>query len=402
MNRMEAAPPVGERPALRPMATTFAYYGAFIGLGLISASLGPTLPGLAALTGTELGSISILFMTRSTGYMLGSLLGGRFFDRLPGHQVMAAALVIMGLGMITAPTLPILWALALALMTVGIAEGAVDVGGNTLIVWVHRAKVGPYMNALHFCFGLGAFISPIVVAQAIVYTGGIRWAYWLLALYVVPITLVLLRLASPTSLEVRRSDGSRSGTSNPPLVALIAVFMFLYVGAEVAMGGWLYTYALTLGLAGETSAAYLTSVFWGALTLGRLAAIPVAARFRPRVILWADLIGCLASAVLMIALPTQAWALWAGAFGMGLSMASIFPTVIIWAERRMTMRGSVASWFLVGASLGAMFLPWFIGQLFEPIGPHITMWVVFIDLILTVALFMVLLAYGGPAKTAEE
>lgn len=399
---MHSSQLVRSAPALRPMATTFAYYAAFIGLGLISASLGPTLPGLAALTGTELGTISVLFLARSLGYMLGSLLGGRFYDRLSGHQVMAASLAVMGLGMVVAPTLPVLWALAFALMVVGVAEGSVDVGGNTLIVWVHRAKVGPYMNALHFCFGLGAFIAPIVVAQAIAWTGGIVWAYWMLALYVVPVVLVLGRLASPPSLERRQGGEKPSGVTNYGLVALIALFMFLYVGAEVAMGGWLYTYALTLGLASATNAAYLTSVFWGALTLGRLAAIPVAARWRPRTILWADLIGCIASALLMLALPGQAWALWVGAFGMGLAMASIFPTVIIWAERRMTMRGSVASWFLVGASLGAMFLPWFIGQLFEPVGPQVVLWLVLADLIATTILFVVLLAYGGPPKMAEE
>lgn len=398
MNRAQVQ---GAGASLRPMATTFAYYGAFIGLGLISASLGPTLPGLAAQTKTELGSISILFMARSTGYMLGSLLGGRLFDRLPGHTVMALSLVLMGAGMLATPMLPVLWALALALVSIGIAEGAVDVGGNTLIVWVHRAKVSPYMNALHFCFGLGAFISPIIIAQVIALTGGIQWAYWVLALYVVPMVVVFLRLASPRSLEHHSDGGEAKTISNPGLVVLIALFMFLYVGAEVSMGGWLYTYALELGLATATSAAYLTSVFWGALTVGRLASIPIAARVRPRTILWADLIGCLASAVLLIALPTQTWALWVGAFGMGLAMATIFPTVIIWAERRMTMRGSIASWFLVGASLGAMFLPWFIGQLFVPIGPHITMWVVLADLVATTLLFVVLLAYGGPARMPE-
>jgi len=38
------------------------------------------------------------------------------------------------------------------------------------------------MNALHFFFGVGAFVSPIIVAQAILMTGDITWAYWVLAL----------------------------------------------------------------------------------------------------------------------------------------------------------------------------------------------------------------------------
>ncbi len=52
------------------------------------------------------------------------------------------------------------------------------------------------------------------------------------------------------------------------------LFFFLYVGAEVGFGGWIFTYAVALDLGSETAAAYLTSAFWGALTFGRLLTIP--------------------------------------------------------------------------------------------------------------------------------
>ena len=389
-------------PVLRPKAATIGYYVAFIGLGLISASLGPTLPGLAEQTRTDLGEISFLFTTRATGYMLGSLLGGRLYDLLRGHPVMAGSLALMGLGMFMVPTTPILWLLALLLFLVGLGEGAVDVGGNTLIVWIHRSRVGPYMNGLHFFFGLGAFISPLVVAWAIVWSGEIRWAYWLLAAGVIPIVIGLLRLASPQPIAVQDRHAARQPL-NWGLAGLSAFFMLLYVGAEVSVAGWLYTYAIELELADVTSAAYLTSVFWGALMIGRLLSIPIAARFRPRSILMVDLIGCLASIGLILALPSQGWALWVGTFGVGLAMASIFPTVITWGERRMTLSGQVTSLFLVGASLGAMFLPWLIGQLFVSLGPSSTMIVILADLVLATILLGVLMVYGGaPRDGAEE
>ncbi len=55
-------------------AVSAGYYTAFIGLGLVNASLGPTLAGLAANTQTHLSTISILFTARALGYMGGSLL----------------------------------------------------------------------------------------------------------------------------------------------------------------------------------------------------------------------------------------------------------------------------------------------------------------------------------------
>ena len=216
---------------IRPLATTFAYYAAFIGLGLVSASLGPTLPGLAEQTRSDIGGISFLFTTRATGYMLGSLLGGRLYDRLTGHPVMAAALLVMAVGMVAVPMLPLLWTLALVLLFVGIAEGTLDVGGNTLIVWVHRSRVGPYMNALHFFFGLGAFISPLIIAWVFATVGGIRAAYWVLAVSVLPLALWLLRLPSPANIHVADVAGGRRVVTNWRLMGLIVVFLFFFVGA---------------------------------------------------------------------------------------------------------------------------------------------------------------------------
>ena len=180
------------------------------------------------------------------------------------------------------------------------------------------------------------------------------------------------------------------------------LFMFVYAGAEVGLGGWLYTYAVEMNLATPAAAAYLTSAYWGALTLGRLLSIPIAARFRPRTILWADLIGCVASVGLMIVMPESAWALRIGAFGMGLFIASVFPTVLTWCERRMTMSGLAMSMFFVGTSVGAMLWPWLIGQLFDRLGPTVTMPVIFVDLLACCAIFVFLMAYGGPPKTEVE
>ncbi len=151
--------------ALRPMASTYAYFAAIMALGLVSASLGPTLPGLAQQTGSEIRQISYLFLARSTGYMLGSLLGGKVLDMLPGHWVLGVALAAISLTFFAVPTLPILWILAAVLLITGVAEGSVDVGSNALLVWVHRSKVGPYMQGLHLFFGVGAFLSPIIVVQ---------------------------------------------------------------------------------------------------------------------------------------------------------------------------------------------------------------------------------------------
>lgn len=382
------------------MASTYGYYAAFIALGLVAASLGPTLTDLAENTGTEIGQISLLFMARSSGYFVGSLTGGRLYDRVPGHLLFAAMLLVMAATMALVPLIPLLWVLAAILLVMGIAEGGVDVGGNAMLVWIHGRDVGPYMNALHFFFGVGAFISPIIIAQVVLLSGGITWAYWVLALLIVPVAIWMARLTSPPA-PAKSVDGVKAPV-NYLLVGLCALFMMLIVGAEVSFGGWVYTYSVSLGLATATSAAYLTSTFWGALTLGRLVGIPIAARVRPRNILLADLLGCIASMALVLVFSESSIVLWIGAAALGFCMASVFATVLSWAERRMTMSGSTTSWFMIGASIGAMTLPWIIGQRFEAVGPQATIVIIFVDLIAALAVFGLLMAYASRlAVTAD-
>jgi fucose permease len=298
---------------------------------------------------------------------------------------MVTMLIVMAAMLALAPLISLFWLLFAVFLILGTAQGALDVGGNTLLVWIHRDKVGPFMNGLHFFFGLGAFLSPIIIAQAVLMSGDIIWAYWALALLTLPVFAWLLRLPSP---PIRGS--SKNGQDrqvNHRLVALLALFFFLHVGAEASFGGWIFTYAVEKDLANETTAAYLTSAFWGALTLGRLLAIPIAARFRPSTMLLANLVGCVVSLGVILLWPNSLGAVWLGAFGMGISIASMFPTSISLAERRMPITGQVTGWFLVGASIGGMSLPWTIGQLFESSGPQAAMLTIMADMILALVVF---------------
>jgi FHS family Na+ dependent glucose MFS transporter 1 len=385
---------LGMRADADQISKTAGYYVAFISLGLAGAVLGPTLPSLAGHTNSRLDEISILFVAHSVGYLIGSLIGGRLYDRVPGNPVMATALIFVAVALALAPIAPLLWLLVGVFLFMGLAAGVLDVGGNTLLVWVHGHQVGPFMNGLHFCWGLGAFLSPIIVAQAIAgsgdWSGDFSWAYWIVALLILPAALWVFRLPSPAA-HIVSKDESAEGARYLQ-ITLVSLFLFLCVSAEGAFGGWIFSYVVTLKIAAETAAAYMTSAFWGALTVGRLLAIPIAARVRPRYILLADVLGCLISVVIIMIWPQSEIATWLGALGMGLSMASAFPTTISLAGRHMTITGQATGFFFVGASLGNMGLPWLIGQRFVLDGPPVVMLSIAIDLALAIGVFFVLIA----------
>jgi FHS family Na+ dependent glucose MFS transporter 1 len=268
-----------------------------------------------------------------------------------------------------------------------------------MLVWVHGRQVGPYMNALHFFFGVGTFIAPIILAQSVLITGEITWGFWVIALLMLPVAAWMLRTPSPSAPSSEASAGEQTNTK---LLLLMLTFLVLYVGAEVGFGGWVYTYALRQNLATQTTSGYLTSAFWGAFTAGRLLSIPIAARVRPRWILLGDLLGGIFSLLLILLFPTSALVLWVGAVLLGLFIASIFPTLFTLAERRMTLTGEVTSWFFVGASAGAMFFPWLMGQLFESISPVAIIYVILADLVGAFILYAVIMRVSEPVRRSSK
>lgn len=378
---------------------TIGYYLGYISLGLAAAVLGPTLPWLADQTGTQMSQIGILFTARAIGFLVSTLLVGRLYDRVPGHKLLTLALFGLALMMALMPVAPTIWILTAVLFLMGMSQSGIDIGSNTLIVWVHGRAVGPYMNGLHFFFGVGSFLAPVIVAQVILVSAGVQWAFWLLALLMLPAIFYVFKMPSPTMPETARE--AVAGAVNWPLIILIATFFFLYSGAEIAYGGWIYSYAIATDTGTLTTAAYLTSIFWASLTLGRLISIPIATRLRARAILFIDLAGCLISLGFMLLAPSSTITVWVGTIGLGLCMASIFPTTLTLAERNTNVNGTITSYFFIGASIGAMTIPWFVGSQFEQNGSQAVMIIIFGCLVLASIVYAMLVRQIQKADPAQ-
>ena len=370
---------------------------------MVHASLGPTLPYLTESTGSTVKAISILLTMRSLGYLFASLGGGRLYDKIRGHVILCITLITLSIVMSAVPLIHVLWPLALLMILVGFAEGMLDVGTNTLIVWTHKDNLGPFMNALHLFFGIGAFGIPLIAAY-FNSAGNIAWTYWFLAAIILPTALIYLFLPSPTFVKESqdRSNSKAKGSvqSKNILIALIALFFFIYVGVEVGFGNWLSTYVIQLGIGTEQMGAYLTSGFWGAFMIGRLITIPFAIKLKPQQLLWISLVTTLISITFLLFQGTTLTGLWIGTILLGLSIAAVFPTLLAFADNHMQMTGRITGLFFTGVSLGAMSLPWLIGQFLESSGPHILLFVVLICALALTALMVVISLHIQKRKPA--
>jgi FHS family Na+ dependent glucose MFS transporter 1 len=340
---------------------TAAYFAAFFVLGATIASLGPTLPYLAENTGATVASLGLLFTLRSGGYLTGSLLGGRLYDHLPGHRLLGLAILTGGVSLALIPQVSSFPVIIAIMLLVGLSESTLDVGCNTQLAWLHGARSGPYLNGMFLFAGLGGTLSPLLLSSI----GGAA-GYRLLALISLPVALWAFFTPSPPR---RAHEEDHPGSSfSPFLFAIFCLLTFVFVGGEVGFSGWIYSYAYELGLGTEQTAGMLTSFYWLGITLGRVAAIFISARFPPSRVVLANLAGLVASLGLILLDPASQAFLWIGALGFGFFLAPVFPTTFAFLERKTPITGAAAGVLWASGSFGAMVYPWLMGLQMAEVG----------------------------------
>ncbi|ELU06808.1 hypothetical protein CAPTEDRAFT_82130, partial [Capitella teleta] len=386
--------------------------------GLCIAIPGPTLLDLQEQTNTDTEQISRLFTGRSVGYLFGSLMGGFLFDRVNQTCLLSLSLLLTAIGTAAAPWCTNFLFLVGILAFQGISMGFLDTGGNVLCLYIWGRGSGPYMQAMHFVFGLGAFVAPLLAEPFLSRTNStnitdstldmirfkfkqvartvtsvfssftkVQFAYLVIAAFVLMVSLMFMLhccccgRCSCVAVKYHDSGVNYKIKKESPgfrvqILILLFVFYFFYVGMEVTYGGLVMSFAVNYLGWSKSSGTLVNSVFWGSFAAGRLLAIPLSKCLTPAVMIVADLVLTIfALAGLVIMLNTNHIMLWFCTATLGIGLASIFPTGITWAERYMQVTGKSTAVFVVGSALGEMLLPLVTGFLFQNKGP---MWLMYL------------------------
>ena len=366
---------------------SFGYF-AIMGLfGLLISSLGPVLPDLSNQVSVPLDVLSLIFTARAFGFLFGSLLGGKLLDNYKGHPLFAIFFLLLSLMTIMLPFCTTFWLLVGIVFCQGISLGFVVVGASMFIIWEHPQNTGPWLNTQSFINGMGGFLSPLVISLSILIFGSYSYSFWLYALLACVLSTFFFFNESPLIRKTKKIDTVEKKPA-PGLVYLVALTFLLYVGAEVSFNGWIFTIATSAYSIPAANARLLNSIFWGSMAVGRLVGVWVSKKMRADRILIISFIGSVFSVMAVLIFSHSNGFLWAGTIGMGLFMALIFPSMMMFAEKQIYLSGKNTGIFFSATSIGGMLLPWISGQFFTRFSPHAVKGVILTSLVGGFAVFL--------------
>lgn len=155
---------------------------------------------------------------------------------------------------------------------------------------------------MHGCYGIGGIVAPFVATAMV--SAGIRWSLF----YIIPLALSIINTAAffisfrayetesaaaqlltpleqtlsrQTTAEEKKSILKKALKNRTTILG--AILIFAYQGAEVAISGWVISFLIDYRNGNPQTVGYVTSGFWGGITLGRFVLVTPAHKIGDRI-----------------------------------------------------------------------------------------------------------------------
>jgi fucose permease len=335
-----------------------AFY-AFIAIGSAEGGLGVLLPSILAAYNLTPATVTLLFISQMTGYIVAAL-GSSLISRRFGlaRMLFLAALTLL-MALLVYALAASWWLMVAAGTLLGLGIGLIDAGINAYMVQEQRdAKL---MGWLHAFYGIGALLGPTIATTLL--SVGLNWRQIYLVLAgIVGVLVVGVLWAVLTQYPPMRASTSDSSAVadlglalKNPIVLLTGLLLLIYVGTETSIGNWAYTVQHVERGIPELAAGYSVSAYWLGLTIGRVSLGYTVAKLGATRMISVSLILLAIGLLMWWQLPQQ----WLSLPIMGFALAAIFPTTVWLIPQRVAAPTVAAAIGFVTsvASLGAALMP---------------------------------------------
>lgn len=348
-------------------------YLIFISLGLPDSLLGSGWPAIHAAFSVPSSYAGYVSMAISFMTIISALLSPIMIKRFHTKWIVIVSifLTVMGLiGFSISTSYAMLFVFA---VPYGMGAGAIDASVNH---YVANNYSGSVMNFLHCFYGVGAVISPNIMAVALSkasWNEGYRWTAYI-QIFILLICIISLPLWKKNESDSNKQEeevaGIREALKRPGVVLTLIAF-FAYCSGEATCFLWTSSYfaGVKEGLTDHLIASFGSLIF-GGLMLGRLISGFVSNRLGDRMLIrigiFVEVVG-----ILLVMIPVASFIPAAIGFVIiGTGMGPVYPAIQHMAPTNFGERYSAAVIGLQMASayIGSTFMPMIFGNIQEKIG----------------------------------
>jgi len=322
------------------------YLGAIL-TGIGATMLGPLMPGFEARWHLNDSQGGLLFIAEFIASVAAAAAVGVLAKQFGYWRLVACGLGLSAMGVAGCASGS--WTVAvLSVALYGCGMGMVVPSANLGVAAAASGNSARSVLWLNLYWSVGAVTAPLLVAA-------LKSAFLPLLSAAFLFAAMFVNLSGAGHRPARVARGAHAGNLSHLAFALM---LFLYVGAESAIAGWVSSYATRMPSA-QRMWAVLPSVFWGSILVGRFIAPAILRRIKSGALVpWS--LGCAFGGAWVLLAGNGPAMLLAGSAVTGLGFAPIFPVVVAsYADR--TGGGSLSGLVFCAAGLGGAAIPPLVG-----------------------------------------
>ncbi len=349
-------------------------YLIFISLGLPDSLLGSGWPKMQIAFDVPSSYAGYVSMTISFMTIISALLSPRLIRRFHTNRIVIVSIFLTILGLLGFSVSKDYAMLFVIAVPYGLGAGAIDASVNHYVANHYSSSA---MNFLHCFYGVGAMISPYIMALALSrarWNEGYRWTAFvqagILAVCIISIPLWKKTEDAGDEEDIKNSAGIKE-TLKVPGVILTLVAFYAYCSGEATCFLWTPSYfaGTKAGLSDGLIASFGSLIF-GGLMLGRLISGFISNRLGDRLLIRigiaVELLG-----IIMVFIPNAHYMVAATGFVViGAGMGPVYPSIQHMTPANFGKKYSAAAIGLQMASayVGSTFMPMVFGILQEHMG----------------------------------
>ena len=348
-------------------------YLIFISLGLPDSLLGSGWPKMQAVFSVPSSYAGYVSMTISFMTIISALLSPRMIKHFHTKWITIVSIGLTIAGLLGFSMCSGYWMLFIFAIPYGLGAGAIDASVNH---YVANNYSGSVMNFLHCFYGVGAVISPYIMALALKYARwneGYSWTSYI-QMFILFVCIISLPLWKTNGKEEEEDHSDSVGIKEAlkvPAVIFTLIAFYAYCAGEATCFLWTPSYfaGTKSGLSAETIASFGSLIF-GGLMLGRLISGFISNKLGDRRLIrigiFVELLG-----IIMVFLPVENYMVAAAGFVViGTGMGPVYPAIQHMAPANFGKKYSAAviGLQMAAAYVGSTFMPMIFGLIQQKIG----------------------------------